>query len=100
MFGKTSKTSFINESNCYIGSQIPGKIIEKSFGLVSQITKGVDGNINDKIEEMMGSFIDQSNNLGGNAIINFRVESGSYQQNGSGWVVSYIILYGESVKTN
>lgn len=34
---------------------------------------------------------------GGNAIINFRLETGTLQTVGSSWITSYIIAYGDAV---
>jgi uncharacterized protein YbjQ (UPF0145 family) len=98
-FDKTSKTSIITNPNCYLGSNIPGKNIEKSFGLITQVAKGINGNINDKMEEMMDSFFNKAVEIGADAVINLKFENGSYQQNGSGWVVSYLMIYGEAVLT-
>lgn len=96
-FDKTFKTSVITNKNCYLGSTVPGKNIEKSYGLVIQTTKGLNGNVNDEMEKMVDSFFDKATELGANAVVNLKFENGSYQQNGSGWIVSYILIYGEAV---
>ena len=96
MFGMETST-FVTSDKVYLGSSIPGKDIIESFGLVSMVTKGVRGNINDELELLMQKFLDKSNQIGGNAVINFRFETGTYQQNGSGWNVTYLFLYGEAV---
>ena len=98
-FDKTPETFTITNQNCYLGNNIPGKTIEKSFGLITQVTKGINGNVNDKVAEIMDSFFDKATELGANAVINLKFESGSYQRNGSGWVVSYLMIYGEAVVT-
>ena len=96
---KNFKTSIITHPNCYLGSSIPGKTIEKSFGLITQITKGVGGNVNNKMEEIMDSFFNKAVELRADSVVNLRFESGTYQQNLPYWPTSYLIIYGEAVIT-
>ena len=60
---KTFRTSIIIHPNCYLGRSIPGKTIEKSFGLITQLTKGLGSNVNDKTEEIIDNFLIKLLNL-------------------------------------
>ena len=87
------KTNFFHNEKCYIGPQVPGHSIDKSFGMIYQVTKGVVGHhVNDKLQEIVDGFVESACNMGANAIINFRFETNDYE---SRW--GYIILYGEAV---
>lgn len=97
LFDPSFDSSFLCNNKCYLSSTIPGKTITKSLGLTSMVTKRINGNITKEFENLMDKFVKNVENLGGNAIINFQFETGSYQQQGSSWVVTYIIMYGEGV---
>lgn len=96
-FSPTIKTSHMVMPQFYIGNSIPQKSIKKSFGVFTQVTKGVGGDINDKLPSMKKTFLGKAKNMGANAVINFKIETGSYQQYGSQWHFSFVILYGEPV---
>ena len=97
IFDPTFESTFITNDKCYLGSIIPGKTIAKSLGLMSMVTKGINGNINKELEILTQKFVNSVEKAGGNAIINFRFETGSYQQIGSAWITSYLLIYGEGV---
>lgn len=97
MFDSTFASTILFNNKCFIGANIPGKNIQKSLGLISMVTKGINGNINKEITGLMNDFVSAAEKRGGDSIINFRYESGPYQQQGSGWVVSYLLMYGEVV---
>lgn len=97
LFGESFESTFIVNDKCYLGHIVPGKNIEKSLGLISLVTKGVNGNINKIYNDLLKQFVQKLESIGGNAVINLRFETGSYQQQGSGWVTSYILIYGEAV---
>jgi uncharacterized protein YbjQ (UPF0145 family) len=92
-----TNTVIFNYPNCYLGSNIPGKIIKESFGLVNQITSDTDGKINTRIDDLMKDFLTKVQDIGGNAVINLRYQTGSYEANGSKWHRSYMLIYGEAV---
>lgn len=87
------QTICFHHGKCYIGSKVPGHSIDKSFGTVYQVTKGMSmRDINDKIKEIMDSFVESAIQMGANAVINFRCEF-----SGEGHGFFCIILYGEAV---
>ena len=93
----TFLSTFAANNKCYLGQNIPGKNITKSLGLISMVTKGINGNVNKIYEELIQDFVKKLQESGASAVINFRFEIGSYQQQGSGWITTYIIIYGEAV---
>lgn len=100
LFDSTFESTFAFSDKCFLGQTIPGKQIRKSLGLISMVTKGINGNINKSYESLIETLIQKLDEIGGNAIINLRFESGSYQQQGSGWISTYILIYGEAVITD
>lgn len=97
IFSSSPKSAFWHHDSCYCGSTVPGKIITKSLGLMSMVIKGIAGDVTVEIKKLINQFVNHVEELGGNAIINFRIETGTYQQHGSAWQVTYILLYGEGV---
>lgn len=97
LFDPTFESTFSFSDKCFLGHTIPGKHIRKSLGLISMVTKGINGNINKLYDGLMQKFLQKLDELGGNAIVNIRFETGSYQQQGSGWINTFILIYGEAV---
>jgi hypothetical protein len=96
MFGlKDSSGSII--ADCYTLVSVPGKSIKKSFGLVQFVKKGVAGDIHSESEGIFNGLVDVAKTAGANAVINIRLTSGTYQQQGSGWNTTYVIACGEAV---
>lgn len=95
-FGGSETSSGVLES-CYSLSEIPGKKIAKSFGLVFYTQKNLAGNIPKKTRDIFFGLQEAAKELGANAIINVRLTSGSYFAQGSGWEVSYVIACGDAV---
>lgn len=75
------------------------KIIEKYYGLVQYSQKGINGSTISReiIKKIFNELLNTAKSVGANAVINVRIESGSYQVNGSALVVTYIIAYGDAV---
>jgi uncharacterized protein YbjQ (UPF0145 family) len=97
LFFASFENFFTSNKNCFLGSNIPGKTITRSLGLTSMVTTGVGENIGKELEKLINDFVKKAEEMGGNAIINFRFETGSYQPLNSGWGTSYFIIYGEVV---
>jgi len=97
IFSKSLEESFFTHDRCYLGSVVHGKNIVKSLGLMSMVKKGIAGNINEEIESLLQKFVNSAEAKGSNAIINFRFDTGTYQQVGSSWIYTYLIIYGEGV---
>jgi len=89
---------FFTVNKVYTNNFVPGKEIEKSLGLITYVKKGIDGNVTDKITDILKKFSKLAEEKGADAVINTRITTGTYQQQGSGWNVTYIIVYGEAIK--
>jgi uncharacterized protein YbjQ (UPF0145 family) len=91
------ETTVLSHEKCYLGSIIPAKTIQKSFGLVSMITRGVNYNINEELPKLIEKFITHIEDIGANTVINFRFETGSYQSKIGLRNTTYLLIYGEAV---
>ena len=49
------------------------------------------------MDDLMKDFLTKVQNIGDNAVINLRYQAGSYEENGSKWYKSYMLIYGEAV---
>jgi len=83
-------------TDCYTRSEVPGRTIEKSLGLVKhregsyKISKDIDG--------IFEYFLEKAKENGANAIVNMRMITGSNQESGKIHIDEvYIIVYGEAV---
>jgi len=84
-------------TNCYTRSDVPGKTIEKSLGLIQFTKKGIKGNITKEIDGIFESLIRVAREQGANAVINVQLTTGSYEEAVNQWEASYLIVYGEAV---
>jgi len=97
MFGKDQKSSASCFEECHSISEVPGKIVLKSIGLVQYTLKGVAGDAPKEMEGVFEGLLDAARKAGGNSVIKVQLVAGSYQQQGSGWHMSYVVAYGEAV---
>lgn len=84
-------------SNIYSSSYIPNANITKNLGMVKIVISEIWGKFKNEDEAAKVELINLTQTKGGNAIINFKYETGSFQRTGSGSVSSYIIAYGDAV---
>ena len=84
-------------SDCYTRGDVPGRTIEKSIGLVQYTQKGIAGDVPSEIDGVFQSLLQAAREKGANAVLNVRMTTGSYHQQGSQWEVTYIVVYGEAV---
>ncbi|MCY1400268.1 hypothetical protein D3C76_813920 [compost metagenome] len=66
--------------------------------MVKAVTESILGEYRAEDDLVTTELCRQAAELGANAIINFRYETGSYQKNGTGFVTSYLIAYGDAVR--
>ena len=90
--------AFFKIDKIYTNNFVPGKEIEKSLGIVTYVKKGIKGDIINEIEVILRKFLRLAGEKGADAVINTRITTGSYHEQGSKWNVTYIIIYGEAVK--
>jgi len=74
----------------YTNNIIPGKEIKTSLGLISYTKKRIGGNIIDEIDNCFKNFLKLAKDKGADAIINDRIVTGTYQQQGSEWNVTIL----------
>ncbi|QQK72174.1 YbjQ family protein [Pectobacterium versatile] len=96
-FSKEPSVSTGNFPMCFSSHTVPGREIKKSFGVIKAITAEISGSYESEEELVTTALCKEAKKLGANAIVNFRYETGSYQKNGTSWVNSYLIAYGDAV---
>lgn len=84
-------------SNIYSSNLIPNANIIKNLGMVKIVISEIWGKFKNEDEVAKVELINITQAKGGNAIINFKYETGTFQRTGSGSVSSYIIAYGDAV---
>lgn len=84
-------------TNIYTSNYIPNANITKNLGMVKIVISEIWGKYKNEDETAKIDLINLTQKKGGNAIINFKYETGSFQRTGSGSVSSYIIAYGDAV---
>lgn len=82
---------------CTTLSEIPGRKIINSLGLIEYTKKGVAGDAPRVTRGIFQSLLAAAQEQGANGVVNVRVVAGSYQQQGSQWEVSYLIAYGDAI---
>lgn len=102
MFGFTSTPddNFSCFENISTLPDIPNKQIVKSFGLVQYIRKGVAGDSTKLMETIFTKLLEEAQKIGATHVVNAKLTTGSYEQQGAKWVVSYVIAYGDAVEIN
>ncbi|WCP70196.1 hypothetical protein LYZ37_23825 (plasmid) [Vibrio tubiashii] len=96
MFGTDGESSGL-VSGCYTLDYVPGRKVIASLGLVEYTVKNIAGNAPEKMQSVFSSLLEAALDQGAHAVINVRMVTGSYQKQGSQWMVSYIVAYGEAV---
>src|SRR3989338_2318428 len=84
---------------CYTRGEIPGQRIVESLGLVEFTQKGIAGDMPEAITDIFFGLLAEVQEKGGNAAINVRLMSGTYQRQGSGWNETYVVAYGDAVRS-
>lgn len=92
---KIVKTSFSND--VFTSSSINGSIIKKNLGMVKVTINNIVGKFENEDELLKNEMLNLVKDKGGNAIINFRIESGSVLNGQPGVFFRYIIAYGDAV---
>lgn len=84
-------------SGCYCMAEVPGRTVVQALGLVEFTQKAIGGDAPKVTPSIFRSLLQAAQELGGNAVINVRLTTGAYEQQGSQWQVTYIIAYGDAV---
>jgi hypothetical protein len=83
--------------NCHCLAHVPGKSVVRALGLVEYTQKAIAGDAPKISESVFRALLQAAMQKGANAVINVRLATGSYQQQGSQWQVTYVIAYGDAV---
>ncbi|MDT7047861.1 MULTISPECIES: hypothetical protein [Providencia] len=84
------------DSRVFIGSSVSNAKMITNLGLVKASVMVKAGKFINEDEVLKNELMSISIENGGNAIINFRIETGN-TAGGSGWFSSFIIAYGDAV---
>lgn len=84
-------------SNCFTSDHVPGHKTTISFGMVKAIATEISGPFKAEEDLVAIKLWEEAKKLGANAVINFRFDSGTYQNNGLYSIQGYIITYGDAV---
>ncbi|HGY1116976.1 MULTISPECIES: hypothetical protein [Providencia] len=97
LFDSKLKLSCNFDNRVFTTSNISNAKSIKNLGLV-KVSMTIDaGKYSHEDEQLKDKLMSISVENGGNAIINFRLETGTMQTIGSRWITSYIIAYGDAV---
>ncbi|EDP75386.1 heavy metal-binding domain-containing protein [Hydrogenivirga sp. 128-5-R1-1] len=77
-----------------------GKSVAKTFGLIyvseTMSSPNRDG-AKELVDKVIRKLIREARKKGANALVNVKIEAGSYAYAGAEWVVLHLIAYGEAV---
>jgi hypothetical protein len=90
-----AKVAFI--ADCYTAAGPPDRSVVKNLGLIEITTRQVADDAPGHTAKLFESLLEAAREAGGNAVINARVITGSYQESGSNWIYSYMTAYGDAV---
>jgi len=82
---------------CYTLSEVPGKKTVRALGLIHYTQKGLAGDIPKESNSLFSELKRQALELGANAVINVKLATGSYEQQGFKQITTYVIAYGDAV---
>lgn len=98
--GLFSREKIINKSfsnNIFTSSVIGNSTIKKNLGMIKVTVSNVVGKFESEDELLKNEMIRLAKDKGGNAIINFRIESGVVLNGQPGVFLGYVIAYGDVV---
>ena len=84
-------------AGCSSGSEVPGRRITKGLGLVEFTRKGLAGDMTEEVSGLFHALFEAAQERGANAVVNVRLASGSYQKQGSQFLVTYVVAFGDAV---
>ena len=97
LFSSQKKTAS-HVADAYTGSEVPGKTIENTIGLI-QFTKKIENpfEVAMSVEEVFQSLVNLAKDKGASAVINTRMEISSAGGSGGASGLTYIVAYGDAV---
>ncbi|OHT23069.1 hypothetical protein A3Q29_21435 [Providencia stuartii] len=97
LFSKEKKSYSATLDDIYTSPTIANARIIKNLGVIKVSVSDMISSYKNEGEYLMEEAIKLAKAKGGNAIVNFKYESGILQKNGSAWIAGYIIAYGDAV---
>lgn len=82
-------------------TSLPDKAIKSALGNVTGISAtsaSTDRGFRKAEKEALAAIMQQGIQMGANAIIDLKMTTGSYEEQGSKWVVSKVVYYGTAVR--
>ncbi|MBZ0220372.1 MAG: heavy metal-binding domain-containing protein [Candidatus Methylomirabilis sp.] len=82
-------------------SSLPDRNIKGALGTVTGISEtaaSTDRGFRKAEKEALADIMRQGIKLGANAIVDLKMTTGSYEQQGSQWMVSKVVYYGTAVR--
>jgi uncharacterized protein YbjQ (UPF0145 family) len=82
-------------------TSLPNKAVKSALGNVTGISAtaaSTDRGFRKAEKEALADIMRQGIQIGANAIVDLKMTTGSYEQQGSKWVVSKVVYYGTAVR--
>jgi uncharacterized protein YbjQ (UPF0145 family) len=109
LLGRSNKTAELDEDIKNLreriivvtSSNLPDRQIKGALGNVTGISEtaaSTDRGFRKAEKEALADIMRQGIQMGANAIIDLKMTTGSYEQQGSQWMVSKVVYYGTAVK--
>ncbi len=93
--GNKTKTHLI--VGCTTLDHVPGNKITCSLGVIEHTEKDIGGDAAELIPHILQTLLQEAVKAGAHAVVNVKISTGTYQQQGSGWDHTYITAYGDAV---
>lgn len=109
LLGRSNKTAELDEDIKNLrekiivvtSSSLPEREIKGALGNVTGISEtaaSTDKSFRKAEKEALADIMRQGIQMGANAIVDLKMATGSYEQQGSQWMVSKVVYYGTAVK--
>lgn len=109
LLGRSNKTAELDDEiknlrqriTVVTSTSLPDKEVKSAIGNVTGISAtaaSTDRGFRKAEKEALADVMRQGIQIGANAIIDLKMTTGSYEQQGSKWVVSKVVYYGTAVR--
>ncbi|CAG1064748.1 hypothetical protein BAC1_00313 [uncultured bacterium] len=109
LFGRNNKTAELDDEIRNLrewiivvtSNSLPDRVIKGALGNVTGISAtsaSTDRGFRKAEKEALADIMRQGIQLGANAIVDLKMSTGSYEQQGSKWIVAKVVYYGTAVK--
>lgn len=109
LLGRSNKTAELDDEirnlreriTVVTSTSLPDKAVKSALGNVTGISAtsaSTDRGFRKAEKEALADIMRQGIQMGANAIVDLKMTTGSYEQQGSKWVVSKVVYYGTAVR--